>query len=407
MGWEGATTSKLVVDGTTLAYNANGQLEIKSIPNSKKAHATVTKIITVDLTYSANATLTSDVFVEGNITINSGITITTNGYNFYCTGAFTNNGTINVGTSNNNSATANVSYGGSGGSGSAGQGGTGGTATSGAGASTYAAGGAAVSENSGSSVISGNNGATPTAPTLSNSVISGFYSTGFSIVLSGGGGGTSIATANNSPATGNSATTSVGASGYASGGSGDSITAGANGSYGLYIQANKIIAGTINANGVGSNGGASGGGSLLLAYGAGGYTAGTYNVSGGAGTDTFNGSPAYSGNGGSGLVMTYNYTTPPITLSAITITPIATGNVSIRMNAVKNGTTLGSEISTITLTNITTGNSFSIDLIDGVSTNGELGTESGLTLNTAYQYLITTLNDTTGIYATLAIDEVA
>ena len=85
------------------------------------------------------------------------------------------------------------------------------------------------------------------------------------------------------------------------------------GGYGIYIQANQIIAGVINANGQNGGGssvytysmGGGGGGVILLAYGSGGYTAGTYNVSGGSGVAT-DGSPTGStytgGNGGSTLV---------------------------------------------------------------------------------------------------------
>lgn len=73
-------------------------------------------------------------------------------------------------------------------------------------------------------------------------------------------------------------------------------------SYGIYIQANQIIAGTINAVGMGGGGGqegGGGGGAIILSYGSGGYTAGTYNVAGGtAGTGLGSG----GGNGGATLV---------------------------------------------------------------------------------------------------------
>jgi hypothetical protein len=82
------------------------------------------------------------------------------------------------------------------------------------------------------------------------------------------------------------------------------------GAYGIYIQANRIIAGTINASGLAGTlgnpdaGGGGGGGAILLAYGAGGYVPGAYNTDGGSAT-------ADSGAGGKGIVLNYSYAPGP------------------------------------------------------------------------------------------------
>jgi hypothetical protein len=88
---------------------------------------------------------------------------------------------------------------------------------------------------------------------------------------------------------------------------------GGSGSYGVFIQADRIIAGTIKANGQAGGtgqpdgGGGGGGGAIMLAYGNGGYIAGTYSFSGGA-------NQSNSGWGGKGQVLTYSFgSTPPIT----------------------------------------------------------------------------------------------
>ena len=114
-----------------------------------------------------NTTLTSDLYCN-NLTINSGVVLTTNGYNIYCTGTFTNNGTINTGQNGSYSNFLN-SYGGSGGGGGSGNGGGAG----GSGFSTLAPGGAG-----GSGTNAGANGSTPSAPTLSNSLIQSWYNNG-------------------------------------------------------------------------------------------------------------------------------------------------------------------------------------------------------------------------------------
>ena len=172
----------------------------------------------------------------------------------------------------------------------------------------------------GNTLVSGGNsttadGSTPTAPTLSNSLIATWYANGISSYLNAASGGSVSGTINS-------------------------------GGLGLYVQANEIIAGTINSNG-GSNGtlGGGGGGVIVLSYGSGGYTAGTYSTAGGTAT-----SP--SGAGGNGAVYTYNYSTAPInvlngtialtstlsTIDTLTITPSATGNIRIELDLTFNDT---------------------------------------------------------------------
>jgi hypothetical protein len=152
----------------------------------------------------------------------------------------------------------------------------------------------------------------------------------------------------------------------------------------------------------------------LISGGGGGYNSAggaptsssvSYGGSGGGGsygTTTTN----TGGNGGNGNIMTYAYSTPPVNVGSITITPTTTGNVDISIVGVKNGSTLGSEISTMTLTNNTTSKAFSIDVLDGLNFHARMGTETGLTIGTAYAYTGSIASDTTGMYITVLLDEV-
>jgi hypothetical protein len=322
-------------DGSTLDINASGEIQVK--PSTITQNSSLSNI-----TYSANATLTADVYAN-NITINSGITITTNGYNFYAAGTFTNNGTINTGTfgsaggaSASGAAGVSIptSYGGSGG---------GGTQAGGPGGSTTVSGGA------GASTPPGSPGSSATAPTLTTSLIQSWYNNKLTYnYLSGAGGG----------------------------GPGAAGSSGTGGS-GIYIQANTIVAGTINTIGGGGGGtyagGGGGGGSILLAYGSGGYTAGTYTTTGGTAT----GSSTTGGVGGNGIVMTFagtpiivagfSYTTnsnsiknrnstylyapsgttstSPTTVISQTLTPQTSGLIAIRVLAKISNNTLSDVVS--------------------------------------------------------------
>jgi hypothetical protein len=222
-----------------------------------------------DITISSNSQLVGDVFAN-NFTINSGVVLQTNGYNIYCSGDFTNNGSIATGY-NEVYKNWSSSYGGSGG-GTFVNGGAGGGAVSGY--NTLVSGGSG----SGS-------GSTPAQPTISNSLIQTWHQNGFVNYFSGASGGQQ----------------SSGGGGY--------------GAYGIYIQATNITAGTINADGQSVNqGGGGGGGFVLLAY-SGTLTSGTVTTSGGGGA----GGTYPSGSGGAGNNMSYLYTTQPVSASGVSI----------------------------------------------------------------------------------------
>jgi len=265
-----ANTSALSpsTDNNTIYLNSNNKLAVK--PSSITQ---TTNSPTNNITISSNTTLTGDVYCN-NFTINSGVTLTTNGFNIFCSGTFINNGTINTGYYPNNPAWTQAingyslpnSYGGSG---------SGGGNSNLVGGSTLVAGGGYLTS-----------GSTPTPPSsITNNLLLSWYLGGFQNYLAGAGG------------------------------SGSGGGAGGNG---IYIQANQIIAGTINASGQNnesssSNGGAGGGGCIVLAYGSGGYTAGSYNVSPGVVQSS-------TIEGGKGNIITYNYSTPPINISSFNYT---------------------------------------------------------------------------------------
>ena len=270
-------SSTTTVDGTTITENSSGEIEVKQ--------STITQNGSLaDITYSSDTTLTADVYAN-NVTIDSGITVTTNGYNFYCQGDFTNNGNVDTGTDsasgniggygggelgyglyiqantitagtinsagkegitgNNNTQSAGGGGGGSllfaygsggytagtytttGGAGQPGYNGTTGDGSGGAGGSTLVSGGAG-----GASGVSGGAGASNSAPTLTSADINSFYSNGMLNYLAGGGGGGGggvSGTANS----GTSFTSSYGGSG--GGGGGVATTSGNGGAGGAGI----------------------------------------------------------------------------------------------------------------------------------------------------------------------------
>ncbi len=240
---------------------------------------------TANVEYNSPVTLNGNVRTTGTITIESGVTLTSDGHIFVAGGTFDNLGTLNTGFLNSsfipvaqrgNYAFPN-SFGGSGGGG-----GSGCSSSPFSGQNTQASGGSAGNP-------AGSAGYTPGAPAMSNSNIQTWYADGFSNYLSGAAGG---------------------------GASNTNYVAG--GGAGTYIQANTLIAGTINAMGGDSQacpvsggntndpmGAGGGGGTIMLAYGPGGYTQGTYNVNGGYGGD-------WGGGGGNGRVATYQWSTAPI-----------------------------------------------------------------------------------------------
>ncbi len=307
-----------------------------------------------NLVYSANTQLGSDV-VCGNLTVDSGVALTTNGFNILCINTITNDGLLQAGgylAGGAGSPGAAIpspgaaggnnppSYGGSGGGG--GGGGSGGAGNNGApggpGGNTLVAGGAGGLNKSKAAGEPGSSGSTPSSPAvLDNANIITWYTGGFQNYIaaaSGGGGGAGYPT-------------------YSGGNGGAS-------SFGIYIQANDIIAGNIVASGGagaagvtgargGGGGGGGGGGIVLLAYGPGGYTSGTYNFAGGAGgvggdgTTRANRTGGAGGAGGNGNVLTYSWTTPPITIipaSLFTETGLPTGaKWNVTYNAVLNSST--------------------------------------------------------------------
>lgn len=249
-----------------------------------------------NITYDTSTSLTSTVNTSKNLIINSGVTLTTGGYSIILGGTLTNNGIIKTGQQTNFGAGGvgnnNGGVGGSLTSSFAGSGGGGGGGiafgkSGGKGGNTIANAGAG-----GAPSNIGGNGLTQGAPTIDNANIITWYG-GITTYLSGGGGGGGAG--------------SIGVNGGA----------GTGGAFGLYIQANNIIAGVINSNALkGANGGlinlagsggGGGGGLVIIAY-KDNYTSGTYNFSGGVGgTQAFKG-----GKGGNGNVLTYQYVTPPI-----------------------------------------------------------------------------------------------
>ena len=234
--------------------------------------------VSQSIVYSSNSTLSEDVYAV-NVTINSGVTVSTNGYNFYCSGNFVNNGTIDTGTNPNSFLNLTSSYGGSGAGGGSGQiqGGA-------AGNSTTAPGGAG-----GTGGGNGAAGNSATFPLFSNSLIQLWVQNGTTNYLGGVAGGIG----------------GIGGNGGA-------------GSYGLLVQAQSINAGTIVSTGAsgaagssGGGGGGGGGGSLVFVYQTT-YVAGSYTLTGGTGGSSPFGA---GGTGGSGIASSYQYTIPPIFLS--------------------------------------------------------------------------------------------
>jgi hypothetical protein len=209
---------------------------------------------------SQNTELTADVSCS-NLTIEPGVTLTTNGYNIYCTGTVDNEGTIVTGSS----AAQNfpLSYGGSGG----GSTDLGGPAA--AGFSTQNPGGAPCS----TSGCTAGNGSSPALPSISAGVISTWYQAGMNQYLAGAGGGSSP------------------------------VAQGGSGANGLFIEASDIIAGAIDcAGGDGQNqpgqssAGGGGGGVVILAY-VSSLTPGNYAFDGGYTTTADGTNHEFGGNG--------------------------------------------------------------------------------------------------------------
>ena len=314
----------LLILGSFASMSASGQGAVTSI------------------TYSTNTTLTADVYCL-NLTIDPGVTVSTNGFNFYCSGAFLNEGTIVTGNPGNGAASvsscaagANAasdpnSFGGSGaGGGSTGVGGCGGAG--GNGGSTKAAGGAggASGNNKGSS------GSAAPALNPTNALVQQMYAGGMASYLVGAGGG--------------------------SGGGGGTYAgeAGGSGGYGLFVEANSIIAGTISTAGAagtaspGASGGGGGGGagSVILAFGPGGFDGGTYQTAGGSGGAS---GGAAGGSGGNGQTAAYNYgSTAPIPVGSGATSSSSSSSSSISSSPTTSGTVTVTSTTTLTTTRTST-----------------------------------------------------
>ena len=257
--------------------------DLKSTEHSSEPYVTYKNHV-----YSSDSSLTANVFA-GNITIDAGVSVFTNGFNFFVTGKFVNYGEIITG---NKYLTQNLqySYGGAGGGGG------------------YSYTTNAIGRDGYSTIMSGGDGGATGGNGLSavpfvfnpinlylwyNSTTNSSFPDALSQYLMGASGGLSGNLHNN----------------------GASIPG--QGAFGIVIQASYIYAGIIHADGTGSTGGGAGsggggGGVILLLYGNGGLVNGTYFVSGGSGS-----SPGVTyadnngGNGGNGIVMESLFTGRP------------------------------------------------------------------------------------------------
>ncbi len=251
---------------------------------------------------SSGSALTGSITTTANITIESGVSLTSEGFSFIAGGNFINDGTISTGygpgggSGSSGTGTAgtseSLSYGGSGGGGgSNGQGGAGGTAPN-------------------------------PAPTLS--LVQEWANDPLAYLSGAGGGG-----GGGSGGGGGDGGSSIAPGGAGGSGGGAGCGSGGNGgagAHGIYIQAYSITAGQIQAPGEGGGGGnipapgggcgaggggGGGGGAILLAYYSS-YTASpTYGGGAGQGGTATNGQNNGAG-GGAGQLIHYQYTTQPV-----------------------------------------------------------------------------------------------
>ncbi len=234
-----------------------------------------------------------------NLYINSSGVLYTNGHSIYLSGIFDNKG--HVFTRSSYYSFSLISYGGSGGGARANN-----STSSSLGSSTLDHGGV------GTAKIHAQNGSAAKFPALNNTLIQAMYRSGFNIYLMGADGqyyqysnNSNNFYVNLNPGTG---------------------------SNGLYLQANKIIAGNISSNG--TNGlnntkyniytGGGGAGSIILAYAGSNLTAGNVTAIGGKGGSS-NKTNYTGGNGGSGTIYNYSYgKTAPISVSTQFHIPVIT-----------------------------------------------------------------------------------
>jgi hypothetical protein len=241
---------------------------------------------TGDVVFSSATTLTSSVLASNSIFIESGVTVTTNGASLVAGKVFSNAGTIQGGSYGSAMAFTSSWAGSGGGSGGYGGGSSNCGSTSGvAGYATLVPGGTGGSAGGGS----GGSGSTPSTP--SSTAVSANLSAFGSNILA------DIQTL------------------LSSGGSGEGASASV---YGVYIQAKSIIPGTIFITGISQSGNSgqagSGGGAALLAYGTSVGSTSGISYSGGSGMGGGNECNRGSGgSGGNGQVISYQWSTPPVT----------------------------------------------------------------------------------------------
>ncbi len=358
-----------------------------------------------NITVSSSEVLSSDQFAW-NFKINSGVTLTTNGFSIMAINNFTNSGTILTGNTPNGGAGSPDAAGnpGSGsassfaGSGAGGGGNDGRTTLNGGnGGSTIAAGGAG-----GGFDIAGGAGATPSAPAISGSNVVTWYNSGVQSFFEGAGGG------------GGGGTKSKGTS-YSGGNGGG-------GAFGLFIEAKNITAGTIIANGVvggagdatgkTGGGGGGGGGAVLLVY-RDKLSDGGVIFSGGAG-GAAGGASDPGGQGGNGQLLTYQYiSTPPIPVIPSPFQQLIGFN-SLKYQSIEEANMLNTEFfyanSTIIPSwleandvNNTVNSLFWVNLKHGFRGNGTITIYMGMAAHTTnLQNLVTgqapELNKTYGLY---------
>jgi hypothetical protein len=314
---------------------------------------------------SYNTALSSDLYCT-NLTIASGVALTTNGYNILCSGSLTNYGAISSGNPGNGGITTTSimggsypdSYGGSGGGGgyNAGGGGSGG--------STLVAGGSGGTVGYGAG--GGHSGSTPPSPTLTASIIQSMDAGGFVNYLSGAGGGAGQVGSGSPP--------------QANGGSGG---------YGIYLQANQIInygvistagqAGLGAPNGPNNGGGGGGGGGVIIfAYGSGGINPGATLVNGGPGGSSGSAlSPG--GPGGKGQVLMFGYgTSPPVYVEPVTTSPTSTTS---SVTSIFSTTYTPSSV-TYTTTSVTTATSLASSTTSSVSSTRPFTTSTASSTST-------------------------
>jgi tRNA A-37 threonylcarbamoyl transferase component Bud32 len=258
--------SNLAAGGTP---SASGRSKSPASPPTASATASHPVVI------RQGTTLSSDVFCS-DLTIEPGVTLTTNGHNIYCSGTVDNKGTIVTGPS----APRNfpLSYGGSGG----GSTDLGGPASPGF--STRTPGGAPCN----ASGCTAANGSSPALPGLTPGTIRSWYRAGMDQYLAGAGGGSTP------------------------------VVHGGTGANGLFIEADRIIAGNIVcAGGAGQNqpgqssAGGGGGGVVILAY-VSSLTPGSYACGGGY-TTTADGT--HHEFGGNGVVAAHQLSSLPVLLA--------------------------------------------------------------------------------------------